>query len=87
MPSPKTCGCLIATGVIHAEIAKKKKALLLEGINKKIKKAKNKKAIERLKTQKAELASSIKHVILSRKEMKKRFDNYIKRSGYVPPKT
>ena len=82
----KSCGCLIGTSVINLEIGRKKNTLRLEEINKKLKKLKDKNKIKKLKEEKSGVLNLIKEAHMGKKHMKARFDEYIKESGYVPPK-
>ena len=86
MRATKACGCLIADNVIKSEIAKKKILLQITDLDKKIKKAKSKSAISKFKSEMEELSRAFRQVGAHREVMKKRFDRYIKESGYVPPK-
>ena len=82
----KSCGCLIASNVIAFEIEKRKKLAALENITNRIKKSKNKKTISKLKSEGKILLESVKKSREQKNIMKKRFSEYVKNSGYVPPK-
>ena len=82
----KSCGCLIGTSVISLEIQRRKNKLMLEEINKKLKKLKDKNKIKKLKEEKAGILKLVKEAHAGKKQMKERFDKYVKESGYVPPK-
>ena len=82
----KSCGCLIGAGVAHFEIEKRKKIVELEKVRKKLRTASNKKLILRLKGAEKSLLNSVKESHEHKKAMKKRFEKYVKESGYVPPK-
>ncbi len=81
----KSCGCLISTSVISLEIQRRKNALRLEDINKRLKKIKDKNKIKKLKEERAVILKLIKESHAGKKQMKERFDRYVKESGYVPP--
>ena len=82
----KSCGCLVGTSIINLEIQRRKNTLILEGINKKLKKLKDKNKIKKLKEEKAGILKLIKESHAGKNQMKAKFDRYIKESGYVPPK-
>ena len=82
----KSCGCIVASNVIALEIQRRKKKLELKNLSKKLTKTKNKKAVLNLKRKHQELLNSIREVHKHKKTMKKRFEDYVKNSGYVPPK-
>ena len=82
----KGCGCLIGTAVIESEKARRKNELRIKGINTKLKSIKDKKRLTKLKAEKKWLMADLKGIVDLKKNMKKRFDNYVKNSGYVPPK-
>ena len=58
----------------------------MEWINKKLKKLKDKNKIKKLKEEKSIVLNLIKEADVGKKNMKARFNEYIKESGYVPPK-
>ena len=68
------------------EILKRKTKLKIEGINKKLKSTKEIKNIAKLKAEKKDLMNALRHTIEHKKNMKKMFEDHIKKSGYVPPK-
>ena len=82
----KSCGCLIGTSIINLEIQRRKNELILESINKKLKKLKDKNKIKKLKVERAGILSLIKESNAGKNKMKARFERHIKESGYVPPK-
>ena len=81
----KSCGCLIASNVIALEIQKKKKELKIKELKEKLVKTRSKKKIPNLKRKHKELTNSLKEVYKHKKDMKRKFDDYVKNSGYVPP--
>jgi len=81
----KSCACLIGAAARDLEITKRKNMLKIEEINKKLKNIKNSKKIVELKNKKRELMKTIKIVSKHKKIVIKRFDEHIKKSGYVPP--
>ena len=81
----KSCGCLIASNVIELEVKKRKLAEELQNLRAKISRAHDKPR-KSLKSQEKELLSSISATAAKKKAMKKRFEHYVKKSGYVPPK-
>ena len=85
-PQTKGCGCLIGAAVIDLEILRRKTMLQLEEINKNLKTAKGSKKIAKLKNEKTELADMLKETISHKKNVKRRFDEHIRKSGYTPPK-
>ena len=87
MPKNKSCGCLVGTAVINLEIERRKNLLRLEEINKKLKKPySDAKKTARLREEKSGLLKALKNAHSNKQEMKSRFDDYVKKSGYVPPK-
>ena len=72
--------------MIYLEVQKRKKNIEAEKLRKKLAKAKNKKSILNLKKKHKELHSSIRELNEHKKTMKKRFDDYVRVSGYTPPK-
>jgi len=82
----KSCACLIGAAARDLEISKRKIMLRVDDINKKLKTIKDAKKITKLKDEKRELMESIKEANRHKKAVKKRFDEHIKKSGYVPPK-
>ena len=86
MRQTKSCGCLIGTEVIKSEKAKRKNELRIKEIKEKLKNIKDAKKIAKLKAEKKELMTALKGIINHKKSMKKRFADYVKNSGYVPPK-
>ena len=82
----KSCGCLIASNVIDLEIQRRKKEIELKRLKEKLSKTENKGAILKMEKKHKELVNSIKEVSNHKKNMKKRFEHYVKNSGYVPPK-
>ena len=86
MRRTKSCGCLIASNIIKSEIAKKKIAMKIDGIKHKLKNIRDKKSIKKLISEKNHLSSLItKHSSYNLK-MRVLFKNYVKKSGYKPPK-
>lgn len=73
--SGKSCGCVIASNIISLEILRKKLA-----------KAKRNSKTSILGKKHRELAKSLKDVHKHKKYMKKKFEDYVRESGYVPPK-
>ena len=86
MRQTKSCACLIGAAARDLEISKRKAMLKVEEINKKLKNTKDQKKISKLKTNKNELIKDIKETTKHKKNIKKIFDEHIKKSGYVPPK-
>ena len=86
MRQTKSCGCLIGGAVRDLEILKRKTTLKIEDINKKLKTVKESKKIIKLKAKKKDLVNNLKETIKYKKNMKKKFDEHVKKSGYVPPK-
>ncbi len=82
----KSCACLIGAAARDLEISKRKTALKVDDINKKLKTIKDAKKLADLKAKKMELMKSIKQADKHKKAVKKRFDEHVKKSGYVPPK-
>ena len=82
----KSCACLIGAAARDLEISKRKAMLRVDGINKKLKTIKDAKKIAKLRAEKRELIESIKESNKHKKAVKKRFDEHVKKSGYVPPK-
>ena len=82
----KSCGCLIASNVIALEIEKRKKNLMLKNLKERIAHAKNKKIISNLKRKRKEMINSIRQVHKRKTGMRGRFEEYVKKSGYRPPK-
>ena len=85
MRQTKSCACLIGAAARDLEISKRKTMLKIEEINKKLKKIKDPKRLTKLKSEKSELMESIKETDKHKKNVKKRFDEHVKKSGYVPP--
>ena len=86
MRQTKSCACLIGSAARDLEISKRKTILKIEEINKKLKNIKNSKKVVNLRAKKRELMKNFKETSKHKKNMKKRFDEHIKKSGYVPPK-
>ena len=86
MRRTKSCACLIGATARDLEISKRKNTLRVEEINKKLKTVKDPNKIVKLKTKKKELMKDIKETTKHKKSVKKRFDEHVKNSGYVPPK-
>lgn len=86
MRQTKGCACLIGSAVRDLEILKRKTILRLEQINKRLKTIKDPKKRVKLKNEKKEFMKAIKETIGYKKDVKRRFDEHIKKSGYVPPK-
>lgn len=86
MKKGKSCGCLIASNVISLEIERRKKKLELKRLKNSVKKAKEKEKILKLKKEEKEAADSLRSVRKHKESMKQRFEDYVKKSGYVPPK-
>ena len=82
----KSCGCLIASNVIALEIQRRKKNIELKKLSGYITRSKNKRSISNLKRKHKDLVDSIRETQKHKKNMKKRFEHYLKNSGYVPPK-
>ena len=82
----KSCACLIGGAVRDLEISKRKTMLKLDDINKKLKTIKDAKKLADLKAEKMELMKSVEETNKHKKAVKKRFDEHVKKSGYVPPK-
>ena len=73
--------------MIGFEIEKRKLSLELLEINKKLKTLKDAENIRILKDEKSDVSRRLKESNSNRSIMKRRFDEYIKRSGYSPPKS
>ncbi|MEK6949805.1 MAG: hypothetical protein AABX34_06285 [Nanoarchaeota archaeon] len=86
MRQTKSCACLIGAAARDLEISKRKTTLKIEEINKKLKSVKDPKKTVKLKAEKRELMATIKEIDNHKKNVKKRFDEHVKKSGYVPPK-
>ena len=86
MKAERGCACLIGTAVIDLEKTKRKTELRLKELDLKIKKAKDKGKIAKLKSEKDELMKSVLATSKDKRHMKKRFHNHMKKSGYAPPK-
>ena len=86
MRQTKSCGCLIGGAVRDLEILKRKTKLKIEDINKKVETVKDPKKVVKLKAKKSDLMRDLKETIEYKKNMKKQFDEHVKKSGYVPPK-
>ena len=86
MRNTKSCGCLIGTAVIESEKARRKNESRIKEITTKLKNIKDTKKTAKLKAEKKELMIGLKETISHKKKMKKRFQDHIKNSGYVPPK-
>jgi len=86
MPRNKSCGCLVGAAVINFEIERRKNLLRLEEINKKLKRPNDAKKIAKLREEKSSLLKALKNAHTNKQEMKSRFDDYVKKSGYAPPK-
>lgn len=86
MRQTKSCACLIGAAARDLEITKRKTMLKIEEINKNLKTVKDAKKIAKLKAEKRELIKDIKETDKHKKNVKKRFDEHVKKSGYVPPK-
>lgn len=86
MRQTKSCGCLIGGAVRDLEILKRKTTFKIEEINKKLKTVKDTKKIVKLKAKKSDLMRDLKETIKYKKNMKKKFDEHVKKSGYMPPK-
>ena len=82
----KSCACLIGAAARDLEISKRKTMLKIEEINKKLKSVKDPKKTFKLKAEKRELMATIKETDKYKKNVKKRFDEHVKKSGYLPPK-
>lgn len=82
----KGCGCLIGAAVRDLEVLRRKTRIRLEQINKNLKAIKDAKKIDKLKAEKKDLMKTLKETVSHKKNVKKRFDEHIKKSGYVPPK-
>lgn len=81
----KSCGCLIASNVISLEIQRRKNETRLGRLSRSLTKSKNSKAALNIKGKRLELLDSIKSVNESKKIMKKKFEDYVRKSGYAPP--
>ncbi|MCH8003201.1 MAG: hypothetical protein IH934_01095 [Nanoarchaeota archaeon] len=86
MRQTKSCACLIGAAARDLEISKRKSMLRIEEINKKLKTSKDTKKIIKLKDKKREIMKAIKETTKHKMNVKKLFDEHIKKSGYVPPK-
>ena len=86
MKQTKGCGCLIGSAVRDLEMLKRKMIFRLDKIDKKIKTIKDSKKVSILKAEKMELANMIKQTIGQKKNVKRRFDEHIRKSGYIPTK-
>lgn len=86
MRQTKSCGCLIATAVIDLEKTRRKNKLMIKEIREKLKNTKDIRKITKLKAEKREIMIALKETMGHKKKMKNRFHNYIKKSGYAPPK-
>ena len=86
MRQTKSCACLIGAAARDLEITKRKTMLKIEEINKKLKSAKDPKKTFKLKAEKRELMATFKETDRHKKNVKKRFDEHVKKSGYLPPK-
>ena len=86
MKNTKGCGCLIGAAVIESEKARRKNESRIKEITAKLKNIKDTKKIAKLKAEKKDLLVSLKGAIDHKKSMKRKFDDYVKNSGYVPPK-
>jgi len=78
---------LIGAVARDLEISRRKTILRVEEINKKLKTVKNPKKIVDLNNEKREFMKSIKETTKHKRIIKKRFDEHVKKSGYVPPKS
>ena len=86
MRQTKGCGCLIGASVVDLEKARRKNEFRIKAINEKLKNVKDVKKIAKLKAEKKELMMAHKETTRHKEHMKKSFHDYIKKSGYVPPK-
>ena len=86
MKNSKSCGCLIGTEVIESEKARRKNEFRIREITTKLKNIKDTKKIAKLKAEKKDLLVSLKGAINKKKSMKRKFADYVRNSGYVPPK-
>ena len=86
MRQTKSCACLIGSATIDLEISKRKNIFKVEEINKKLRSVKDPKKVVKLRADKKELSVAIKQSIKHKNQMKRRFHEHIKMSGYVPPK-
>ena len=66
---------------------KKKKEVQIKSLNKRFAVSKNKRQSSKLKTRHGKLAGCLGEILKNKKRMKKRFEDYVKNSGYVPPKS
>lgn len=86
MKKGKSCGCLIATNVVHLEIEKRRKKMEIERLRNSIKKIKDRNKILKLRKKEKELLAGLKTAHKYKTAMKQKFSDYVKKSGYVPPK-
>ena len=82
----KSCACLIGAAARDLEISKRKTMLKIDEINKKLKSVKDLKKTFKLRAEKRELMAAIKETDRRKKNVKKIFDEHVKKSGYLPPK-
>jgi len=86
MRQTKSCACLIGTAARDLEISKRKTTLRIKELNKRLKKVRDPNILANIKSEKRKLNKTLQETSDHKKKVIKRFDEHIKKSGYVPPK-
>ncbi len=81
----QACGCLIGHSVIEWEKSKRKSKIRLQAINRELKSVSSKEKLLRLRRERKEVLSLLSSASRGKSQMKRHFDHYVKKSGYISP--